>query len=163
MIFLVLLLCWFFLVDFFFFFPKCTFTKLTAPRAPRLLWLSFCLECANRIADEIIDMSILETSIFLFLGKIEYPLIHCFYQMGSTAVIPLCFWKQYLSQSLLQLTSYFPSDLNLSLMCSVGVLTTQTDKLWLQLLHGCQGPALQQAGSWFSLFPLKAQDFLRME
>lgn len=143
MFFLLLLLCWFFLVDFWFL-PKCTVAKLTAPRAPRLLWPSFCLQCSNRIADELIDMSMLETSLFPFLGKIEYLLIHRFYQMGSAAVIPLCFWKQCLSQSLLRLTSYFPSDLNLSVMCSVGVLTTWTDKSWLWLLHGCQGPAMSR-------------------
>lgn len=77
-----------------------------------------------------------------FFREIEYLLIYHFYQMGITAVVPLCFHKQCLSQSLLWLTSYFPSDLSLPLMCAFGVLISPADKLWLWLLQGCQGPAM---------------------
>lgn len=74
-------------------------------------------------------MLMLETFLFPFSGQIEYLLIYRFYQIGITAVVPLCFHKQGLSQSLLWLTSYFPSDLSLPLMCAFGVLIVPADKL----------------------------------
>lgn len=74
-------------------------------------------------------MFMLETFLFPFSGQIEYLLIYRFYQMGITAVVPLCFHRQCLSQSLLWLTSYFPSDLSLPLMCAFGVLIAPADKL----------------------------------